>query len=248
MNKQLKIAICDDEKNALSIISASVKNMLEERGVTVDIHTISSAKELWGKLQTESYDLLFLDINMPKIDGIALGKKIINMPDAPDIIFVSSKTDRVFETFEIRPFGFIRKDNFVKDISSVVNRYIQQRVLNSGKSSVLGVKDGNVFLMLNVDNIEYIECQRNIQILYFVAGDKKEIHSRLEILETQLGEYGFIRVHKGYLVNCRYIKRFAASTVVLHSGMFIPVGRSKKNEAMQKWMAYIRIHGISFIG
>lgn len=91
MNKQLKIAICDDEKNALSIISASVRNLFEECGIEVEISTVTSAKELWKKLQTENYDLLFLDINMPNIDGITLGKKIITMPSIPDIIFVSSK-------------------------------------------------------------------------------------------------------------------------------------------------------------
>ena len=50
MSKQLKIAICDDEKNALSIISASVKNMFEECGVTVQVNTMSSAKALWDEL------------------------------------------------------------------------------------------------------------------------------------------------------------------------------------------------------
>lgn len=136
----------------------------------------------------------------------------------------------------------------MKDITAVINRYVQQRVVGKDKSSALSIKEGNAVFILNVDNIEYIECQRNVQILYFTTGEKKEIHSRLGILETQLSEHGFIRVHKGYLVNCRYVKRFDATTVILHSGALVPVGRSRKNEAMKEWMSYIRVHGVSIIG
>jgi len=247
--KIIRVGVLDDEQNAVDIISTSVKKIFSSNGVEAEIVCFTSAKELWLKLKEEWFNLLFLDIKMPLIDGVEFGKKIAAMENRPDIVFVSSNTNRVFDTFAVNPFGFVRKDNFIKDLSGVIERYVKQKVL-SGENKLLQieVKNRGEFISVNLSLVKYIECVKNVQTLYMDGLKNCEVHSRIYSLEEQVTSYGFIRIHKGYLVNCKYIRRFNATTVQLTTGEELPVGRSKRDEAMDKYFEYMRANGISIIG
>ena len=225
MEKTLTVAVCDDEELALNIISAAVKKVFSTHGVEAQIDVFRRPAELWEALQKQAYRLLFLDINMEGVDGIRFGKEIITHGTAPDIIYVSSNTDRVFETFDVNEFGFVRKDNFLKDISGVIDRYV-----------------------INVALLKYIECLRNEQVFHLDGKEDCSVFSRMKTLEEQLIPFGFIRIHKGYLVNCHYIVRFDNNSVTLSSGEELPVGRSKHAEALEAYLEFIRKSGSSVIG
>lgn len=248
MNRSIRIAICDDEKNALSILSASIGQLFESKGIGTEISLFQHAKELCKELKIRSFDLLFLDICMPEADGVKLGEKILELSGAPDIIFVSSNTDRVFDTFSVNPFGFVRKDNFMKDISSVIKRYIEQKMNEVSEKVLITFKSENGPVTINPEQVKAVECFRNTQTFCFASGEKRELHSRMHTLEEQLKDYGFVRIHKGYLVNCMFVKRMDGSNVTLTSGETYPVGRSYHNDAMTQWMAFIRLHGVPVIG
>lgn len=248
MGKQLQVAICDDEKNALSILSASIKQLFEGKGIDTEITIYQHAKELYLDLKTRAYDLLFLDICMPEIDGVSLGKKIAELAGMPSIVFVSSNTDRVFDTFAVNPFGFVRKDHFMKDISSVINRYIEQKLNEVADKFVISFKSENGSVTINPELVKVVECFRNTQTFVFSSGEKREICSRMHTLEEQLKDYDFVRIHKGYLVNCKFVNRMDSTSVTLTSGEVYPVGRSYHTDAMTIWMKYIRLHGIPVIG
>lgn len=156
--------------------------------------------------------------------------------------------DRVFDTFSVSPFGFVRKDHFVKDISSLISRYIKQKVETVSEKFVVTFKGSNGPISINPEEIQIVECYKNTQIFIFASGEQREICSRMQTLEDQLKDYSFVRVHKGYLVNCKYVKRMDSVSVTLISGKTYPVGRTYHTEAMTCWMKYIRLHGIPVIG
>lgn len=244
----LTIAVCDDEKIALDIIAGAVQKVFASYKVETRVDTFSRSGDLWNALQKQAYNLLFLDINIAGLNGIDLGKKISALAGRPDIVFVSSNVGRVFETFEANPFGFVRKDNFLKDISGVIERYVKQKL--TAKSSLLRfeLRDRGGLVTLDVSLLKYIECLRNEQIFHMDGQEEKSIRSRMQTLEEQLESYGFLRIHKGYLVNCRYIARFDKETVTLKTGETLPVGRSKHAESMDGYLEFIHKNGISIIG
>ena len=73
---KLKIAICDDEPRAITIVSASVESIFKDLGEEISLETFLSPDELTARLRSRAFDLIFLDISMPKKDGIALGKEL----------------------------------------------------------------------------------------------------------------------------------------------------------------------------
>lgn len=248
MEKTLTVAVCDDEAPALDIISAAVKKVFSTHGVDAQIDVFRRPDKLLEALQKQTYRLLFLDINMDGVDGIRLCKKIAARGAAPDIVFVSSNTGRVFETFDVNAFGFVRKDNFLKDISGIIERYVKQKLAKPNSYLRFELRGRGGLVTVNVALLKYVECLRNEQVFHLDGKESCSILSRMKTLEEQLTPFGFIRIHKGYMVNCRYITRFDNTSVTLSSGEELPVGRSKHAEALGKYLEYIHESGISIIG
>ena len=246
--KTLQIGILDDEKHALDIVSASVKSSFESRGIAPVITCFSRGEDLLKEIQSRHFDLLFLDISMPDLDGVEVGKRIAVSASHPDIVYVSSNNDRVFETFSVTPFGFVRKDVFIQDLANVVERYVKKIEGQQESLIQIEVKSGSGLLSLDASQILYVECFLNNQTFVLASGEKQTIHSRMDILEAQLTPLGFIRVHKGYLVNAKAVKRFKTGLVELVNGDSLPVGRTKQEAATKQYLEYLKSHGIAFIG
>lgn len=244
MNQVLRIAVCDDEKRAISIISGSVEKVFQECGITSRIETFFSAKELLDRLEIQKFELAFLDISMPQMDGVELGRVLNNMPNAPEIVFVSSNTGRVFETFAIHPFGFVRKSHFLDDIHEVILRYVETRNKETKGKNLVHFKDKQGTATVSADNLKYIECCRNAQMLYMDGKEEPQrLYSRMEVLEEELRPFHFLRIHKGYLVNCNYIRRFDSKSVTLTTGESLPVGRQRRFAVMEEYLSFVGEHG-----
>ena len=247
MDKVIGVAVCDDEAVALDIISAAVKKVFLTHDVEARVESFSRPADLLAALQNNTYSLIFLDINMAGIDDISLGKKLLLRGTGSDIVFVSSNTSRVFETFEVNPFGFVRKDNFIKDISGVIDRYVKQKMSKPESVLRFELRNRGGLVTVNVAVLKYVECLRNEQVFHMDGKENYSVFLRMKTLEEQLTPFGFIRIHKGYLVNCRYISRFDNSSVTLSTGEELPVGRSKHAAALEQYLDYIRKNCIPII-
>jgi len=236
---KLKIALCDDDKRALPIISGAVESTFEAHGIQTDITKFQSGEALLKALDDNHYQLLLLDIEMPGMDGITLGKKLREKKDQTIIVYVSEAESRVFESFAVQPLGFVRKSNFLNDISAVVELYLKTAD-KEAKGEYLDLTTRSGMLTLKSRQVCYIEGSRNYQLL-FVDGKKDpiEIKMTMDRLEEITVPYGFIRIHKGYLVNARFIQHLSSTTATLQNGQQLPIGRSKAGEVKMKYLSFI---------
>lgn len=250
MNRVLKIVICDDEEAAIAIIAASVEALLASRGIPAEIRKFSSAKKCLEYLKKEKVDLLFLDIAMPEVDGIAFAKKLLAIPmeKNPEIIFVSNNQNRVFDSFQVAPFDFVRKDHFMSDIANALKRYVETKMSDSKNTRQFEIRDASGISVLKISDIVYIESYRNTQTVHLISGEERILHSTLDRVFEQIQDYDFIRIHKGYITACAYIRNFGRSEIVLKSGEVLPVGRVYYKDAVEAYMTYIRVNGIVGIG
>lgn len=237
---KLKIAICDDEPRAITIISASVESIFKELGQEISLETFLSPDELTERLRSRAFDLIFLDISMPKKDGIALGKELQQYGSTAELVFVSSRMDRMYDTFAVRPFGFVRKNHFLEDMDEVVRRFAAHRNQTEDRGQMAQFKDGQGIVSIDVARVTYIECVRNTQIFHFDdSPEEHRMYSRMETLEEELKQYGFIRIHKGYLASAKYIRRFDSRAVTLTTGEELPIGRSRQHAAMDEYLQFV---------
>lgn len=109
MEKSMAFAVCDDDEIVCEAICNKINKILKKCGVYARTDKYVSPVALYKNIESgeRSYDALFLDIDMPRLDGISLGKSLQKLQKRPDIIFVSNREDKVFESFAVRPFGFV---------------------------------------------------------------------------------------------------------------------------------------------
>lgn len=240
----INIAICDDNAASVKIISGSISQMFSMHGIETKVYTYSSARALAEGARIHLFDLIFLDIEMPGTDGIELSRQLRKKGSSGDIIFVSNREDRVFETFEVHPFGFVRKSTFVRDISSVLSFYIEK--YNAARNAhPLLVKTKEGLIALPTARLIYIEGNQKNQLAYLEnLTAPVTINSSMEKLEEKLASDGFIRVHKGYIVNYRYIRLIGTGECTLVNGDVLPLSRRKAKEVKEKYLEYVQSNSV----
>lgn len=242
--KTITIAICDDDKMALTVISGAVRSIFENNGIAPQIKLYSSPVKLREELDTVMPQLIMLDIQLPQMDGIAFVKQIRKLGNRADVIFVSSREERVFECFEVSPFGFVRKSNFLKDLLDVLNRYVASRQGQTDSQIIDLPTRSNGRVHIPVAEILYFEGNGMYQLLFLRDGKQEVVASRMDHLEDALGEHGFMRIHKGFLVNYRYITRLDKSEATLVNGTAVPISRRKSKDIRQQYLQRGKDQGI----
>ncbi len=252
-----KIAVCDDEKAALKIISSSVTGAFEGRDAGVVMSEFTDVKELYSSLKSGNvYDLIFLDIEMPKVDGVDFAYRMVseNIVPGDRIVFVTGVEERVFDTFKVNPFGFIRKNRFLGDLSALADRYLRYRDTHKEKLPSLIVSSSGCIYNIDIGNIKYIECIQRSQKIYFNdAREPLTISSTMAELENAVGcagegAMGFYRVHKGYIINLRCVSFISAEGVILDDKTCVPINRKKLQQFKQVFMEFQQGSGARLLG
>ena len=232
--KIFNFAICDDEEVAISAIRGTLERLCAENGVTANINCFTPSAETEAALSKGSYSALFLDIDMQGFDGIELGKRLKEKNPDMHIIYISNEEGSVFESFEVHPYGFVRKSNFSKDLGKVVKIFFEE-FSETGQSN-LEITSGAAVENIVINDILYIESFRESQFLVMKNNQKKRIRLSMNELEKKLGSAGFIRVHKSYLVNYRYIRRIDRTGVIINNGENLPISRKKVQDVRNEFM------------
>ena len=207
-----EIAFCDDsplaEKRFLPKITAAFKDYAS------NIHVLSFSdprRLLRYILDGNAFDILFLDI---------------------PVIFLSSMEDRVFETLEFRPIYFLRKRHFDEEIENVVKMIFQRA---SHKQEAVVFSDGVHSYRMAVHAIKYVEITNQTLSIY-KGGDVISLRYKMGNAEKMLAPYGFMRVHKGYLVNYRYINCIQREEICLTDGKQIPMSRRRYQAVKEQFL------------
>ena len=249
---RISYVVCDDDAIISEAIDNRVYQILTDCGMEVHHERTTSPVALYNKIVTQGahYDLLFLDIDMPRLDGVKLAKLVRKKEgEKTEIVFVSNREDRVFDTFGVHPFGFVRKNNFGRDLHDTLRSYMDLRVQSE---SYLAVKTNNnsVTRQLRVGEIVYIESFRSSQTIYMEDGEEVSIRMTMEELEKSLREYNIIRVHKGYLVNLKYVRKIERAGVLVDykGGTMLSVSREKLQSLKAVYLEYLRNTGAVAFG
>lgn len=241
--EQIKIAVCDDSRIAVDTATAAAESILREVGLGTDIARFTKPADLLRHCEQGLVELVLLDIEMPGLDGIELGRALKSREPAPEIIYISNREDKVFAALHIHPFGFVRKGQFIKDMEDVLKSYAAQRKKrNQDKKIVVVTPNGQTGVA--VTSIRYFEGSGTYQQMFLTGRDEPiRISSRMKLLEEELAPEGFLRIHKGYLVNHAYIVSIRTGEVVLDDGTSLPIRRGATQEIRSAYLALQRENG-----
>ncbi len=237
------VAICDDEKSALNILSGALVNAFRNYDVDAVVETFSCPQELLKRMKTCTFDLLFLDIEMPGMNGLTLTEQLRKDGNLLDIIFISNREDLIFEALRFNPKGFIRKSRFLSDVDGVLKTYFAYRKDKATDRSLV-VEDREQVLYIAIDTLIYIESIGKKQLAHIVKWEHPlELHKQMQQLEQELTPQGFLRIHKGYLVNYRFIQKICDMDVILTNGERLPVSYRRLAEIREGYMELMQGEG-----
>ena len=234
-----QILICDDELNILEKMQEKVKTQFNKEKINADYLAISDSRQLMEYLEKNHVDILFLDIDMPDFSGMDIAGFINKNRLNTMIIFVTSHDALVYQTFEYRPFGFIRKSYIDEEIEPLVKRIVAE--LDDRKEEIMVTK-GQEIIRIPIKDIIFAESSGNY---LNIRTDKEEIKIRETMtgIEQELKSKGFKRCHKGYLVNSKYITKLGNGQLDVEYNGFtsdIPVGRSYEKDVKRSILELLR--------
>ena len=236
----LKIALLDDDKTALLISKGAIESFFQEKNIAISLDAFSSPGNFLAMAKEENYRLVFLDIDMPELNGLQVGEQLKGFDPQTDIIYISQREDLVFDTLKLHPFGFIRKSKIIQDFASVLELFVNTALNTQSENKKITISSKKETISADIDSVMYIEGNKNYQTFYLKDGNVFDARVLMGDLETKLKEHGFIRVHKGYLVNYLFIRHVGVNEVTLTNNKILPLSSKRKDEIMEEYLSITR--------
>lgn len=232
----IKCIAVDDEPLALSKLTSYISRVpfLE---LTTSCQDAFEAMEV---LKKEQIDLIFLDINMPDLNGVEFARSLTNKPL---LIFTTAYSEHAIEGFRLDAVDYLLKPFEFHELLKAAEkaRKLIEANRKSGTSEQMQAQEDALFVKsdyknvrINISEIKYIEGMSEY-IRIFVEGEKKPIISLLSMkkIEDRLPANLFMRVHKSYIVNLKKITEVSRLRIVFDKETYIPVGESYKERFLE---------------
>jgi DNA-binding LytR/AlgR family response regulator len=235
---KIRCLIVDDEPLALDILE-SYLHRIERLEL---VRRCDNAIEAYNLLQKYPVDLLFLDIQMPKLTGIEFLK---NISYPPKVIFTTAFREYAIESYDLNAVDYLLKpipfERFLRAVNKVVQTHIHvpEPILQSPVSAHTDYQEAFIYLKADkkmvkvmLKDIVYLESLKDYIRVKTVT---KEVISlqKISFLEEKLPEDKFLRIHRSFIVAIDKIQAFSATHVELIANKEIPIGRNYKAEVLQ---------------
>ena len=223
-----RIAIVDDDKAALSIVSSAVDTFFKEKNIEYNIMSFSNPLNYLATIKEEDFNLIFLDIDMPQQDGFSVATELTAMENKPLIIFLSSLDHLVYQS------------NLINDFTLMMNQFYNYYLSNNDEGKKIEFVEKNRTISFKINEIVYISSDRNYQDIVTKDNKVETVRIPLSTLEDKLKKCGFIRVHKCYIVNQSYIRIISNEEIKLTKDITIPLSKKRRDEVIKEYLAYSR--------
>jgi two-component system response regulator LytT len=231
----MRIAVCDDEEKFRNQARDMVDKLAGSLDVVVDAY--SDGNQLLAAFDKKPYDVLFLDIEMPAMDGITLAKKLRERSDSIYIVFLTGHVEYALEGYEVNALRYLTKPVQEEKLREVLRFVMDQ----STSKKQLMIKEDGEELLLNIADIVYFEAQNQYVMIYTTEGEHL-VRYNIGDFEEQLKADGFFRVHRGYLISLAKVKKLVKSEVLMDGGngeVSVPVSRSNVKPLKEALYAYV---------
>lgn len=233
----MRILICDDEP----VVVRQISRIIKDAHPNFEIIGVQSSVELSSRLARESekvsFDIAFLDISLKGESGINIADFVAEYSPKTKIVFVSGDQNLVSRAFtSVTDCGYIYKPVNPAFILGYIDR-VAKNIGKSRDEEYLEFFERGRLVRIAAESILFVESDRSRVKLYFTNGKNKEILARLDDVEQQL-ERGFVRCHKSFIVNLKYIAKYSSTEFTLMNGETVRISRSRQNAALEKYLLF----------
>lgn len=232
----LSIAVCDDNETDLQYITGMVNAWAMQGLIPVSIRTFSSAESfLFHYSENKDYDILLLDVEMGKINGIDLAKQIRVQNGSVQIVFITGYPDFIAEGYEVSALHYLMKPVKPEKLIEVLDRAVN---LSQKERPYLLVCSERETIRISFDDIYYAESQGHYMLIHTKPAQYR-VRMTVSGLLEKLDE-SFYRCGRSFVVSLRHICRITKNEVFLENQVSIPLSRGQYNEINRTMIRYLR--------
>lgn len=231
---KIKISVCDDNKIDQEYICKLLREYADKNGIILEVQTFISAEQfLFQYAEEKDYQILVLDIEMEKMNGVELAKKLREDNREIQIFFVTGFSDYISEGYEVDALHYLMKPVGREKFFKVMDKAVSNLKV---EEKVLFVQENGEMLKILTKNILYVEVFSHVCIIHTT---ESSVEAKMPIgeLEKKLPN-GFFRVHRSYLVNLEQVKKIGKTEIFLDDGGVIPLSRRKYKDVNLAFIRY----------
>jgi DNA-binding LytR/AlgR family response regulator len=236
----LKIAICDDISAELRHIAALTKEYLTERNVSADIREFSHPDALLTAFGAENFHIYLLDIVMPMISGLELGRSIRRVSTDAQIIYITTEPGFALDAYSVNPLHYLLKPVDKGALFAALEMAAEK--VGFGEETVVTFKTKEGLRTLSADMVVFCEYVRHTAIYTLTSGERVET---LTISGSFAGHVAplmrdrrFIQPHAAFIVNMRHVDRLSRDGFSMKGGACVPVSGKQFSAVRNAYMSY----------
>ncbi len=231
----MRIAVCDDEEK----FRTQARDLIDKLAGSIDVivDAYSDGKKLLEAFDKKPYEVIFLDIEMPSMDGITLAKKLRERSGSVYIVFLTGHVEYALEGYEVNALRYLTKP-VKEDKLREVLRFVMDK--STSKRQLMIKEDGEEKL-INVSDIVYLEAQ-NQYVMICTNNEEYIVRYNIGDFEDQLKNDGFFRIHRGYLISLAKVKKLGKSEVLMEKHteeISLPVSRNNVKPLKEALYTYV---------
>lgn len=243
----LEIAICDNEEADLKLLGQYVTGFLKNNQDTEgNIELFLSSEKLKSRLEEKSFDIFVLDILMPKINGIELGRVIRKSDEEAEIIYTTSSKEFAFDAYGIHALRYLEKpigpealEEAMAVAKQAVERNTIQKVNVNAKKGLITVKVNDIIYIENVSRCAVYVLKDGTQIVG--TYNRKTFEDSIHPLNEHPD---FLQPHKSFFVNMKYIQAIQGGILLLDNGRQIFISRNRAAATKKRYLKYLSQKGV----
>ena len=241
----LHIAICDDQPKELEIISEYITEYLDAYTLEAEMKEFSHPDELLTAIEAGSFHLYILDIVMPMVNGLELGKGIRRLDREAQIIYATTEPQFALQAYAASPINYLIKPINKQQLFDTLTLAISKADL--AEEQTFTVKTADSLRVIKLSDIACCEYRSHAVTFSLINGE--EVVSRTirenfpDYIATILKDRHFLQCYTSFAVNMRRVERFAKDSFTLRGGRIVPIAAKQYPAVRDAYMDYLMAKG-----
>lgn len=231
----LKISLCDDEPNQLSQMKTLLHEWSTNKHTEIETHEYNGAEHFLFDYEVSTCDLLLLDIEMHKINGMGLAKTLRAKGDMLPIVFITGFSEYISDGYDVEALHYLLKPVKKEKLFEVLDRFLTK--CQTSAQLLLSCEDGTV--RISEDDILYLEAMGKKTHLYLSDGGMLVCTCGISKLTKELSS-DFISCHRSYLIHLCFICSISKTAVTMDNGQELPLSRRLYESVNRAFITYYK--------
>ena len=230
----ISVLICDDLPEERRNLSRMLRHYEEEKGdIELRLEAASDGSELLSLWKPERWDIIFLDIYMPQLNGVEAARRLRKVDDRCEIVFATTSRDHGMEGYELRALDYLTKPFTQQDVDAVMDWFFKKL---AERPRELAVRTSSGEETVRTQDVRYIESRGHTCVIH--TGDR-ELVVRRGIDELAAGlDASFFRCHKSFLVNLALVSGVDQRAFRLTDGTYVPISAANLSRSKSALLAF----------